>query len=43
MFCDLFGKIWNTEESAENWEHGHLVKLPKKGISQEYKNRRGIS
>ena len=39
----LFGKIWVQEEILEDWRHGHLFKLPKKGNLKDYKNWRGIT
>ena len=39
----LFGKIWVEEEIREDWRHGHLSKLPKKGNLKDCKNWRGIT
>ena len=42
MLCNLFGKIWETNEIPDNWKEGYLIKLPKKGDLTEFKNWRGI-
>ena len=39
----LFGKIWVEEEIPEDWRHGHLFKLPKKGNLKDNKNWRDIT
>ena len=39
----LFGKIWVEEEIPEDWRHGHLFKLPKKGNLKDCKNWRDIT
>ena len=39
---DLFGKIWEQEETPTEWKEGYIVKLPKKGDMQDCKNYRGI-
>ena len=31
----LFNKIWNEEVIPNEWKEGHLIKLPKKGISEQ--------
>ena len=31
----LFKKIWTSEEMPNDWKHGHLIKLPKKGNLKE--------
>ena len=43
MLHTLFGKIWEEEEIPEDWKHGHIIKLPKKGNLKECKNWRGIT
>ena len=39
----LFKKIWTSEEMPNDWKHGHLIKLPKKGNLKECSNWRGIT
>jgi len=39
----LFKKIWTSEEMRNDWKHGHLIKLPKKGNLKECSNYRGIT
>ena len=39
----LFKKIWTSEEMPNDWKHGHLIKLPKKGNLKECPNWRGIT
>lgn len=39
----LFKKIWTAEEMPNDWKHGHLIKLPKKGNLKECSNWRGIT
>jgi len=40
---DLFCTVWETEETAENWNCGLIVKLPKKGNLTECGNWRGVT
>ncbi|CAG2246715.1 unnamed protein product [Mytilus edulis] len=39
----LFSDIWQQEEMPQEWNEGHLIKLPKKGNLKECKNYRGIA
>lgn len=36
----LFKKIWTSKEMPNDWKHGHLIKLPKKGNLKECSNWR---
>ncbi|XP_055997139.1 uncharacterized protein LOC130047042 [Ostrea edulis] len=39
----IFNSVWKDEEMPQNWNSGHLIKLPKKGNLKECKNYRGIA
>jgi len=43
ILYDPFNTIWKTEEIPEDWLHGLLVKLLKKGDTSYCKNWRGIT
>ena len=40
MLCELFGKIWDTNEIPDDWKEG-LINAPKKGDLKECQNWRG--
>jgi hypothetical protein len=39
----IYSDIWKNEVMPQDWNIGHLIKLPKKGNLKECKNYRGIT
>ena len=39
----IYSDIWKNEVMPQDWNIGHLIKLPKKGNLKECKNYRGIA
>jgi endonuclease/exonuclease/phosphatase family metal-dependent hydrolase len=43
LLCQIFQKIWDSEEAPSDWKTGTIIKLPKKGDLGNCNNWRGIT